>query len=295
MQNKPLKSILDREMGVIQSNLLHSNLINTSEDVVNYGLNLIIKSYNQSNYELLDSILILNFLKNIVSLLDSLCELSKRGCHLTAPYLARGIIENTFYLFWILKSDSTKRAEYFYVFQLIEELSTASRVGQNPSYYHDLFEKSGLTRTEDFSKISPSANERVSEIKNHLENHFSDLYRKFQAEKPAKWYSFNNGPKSLKELASEIGSDSHYEIFYRDFSKVIHSADLKYNLEISSKGGRIIPIRDSIQLGEMLHKSLSFTFKSYLKIIHKYIPFELENFRKIYIQDWQRNYTQTTV
>lgn len=293
MPSKPLKSILDREIGVVESNLSYSDLIRTAEDVVNYGTNLIARSYEQSNAELIDTILIHNFLKNIVSLLDSLSELCKKGCHLTVPYLARGVIENTFYISWVLKKNSIRRAEYFYVFQLIEELSTASRMYQNPDYYHQLFKKSGLDGLEDLNEITPIAKDRVSQIKNHLEKHFSNLYRRFKDESPAKWYSINNGPNSIKVLASEIENDSEYEIFYRGYSKVIHSSDLKHNMEISKKGGRIVPIRGAEKLHEVLITALTFTFRSYRIITKKYIPSELELFRKVYITDWKKSFTSS--
>jgi len=290
MFEKPNKNLFQREDAIVKVNVLLKNRIETANEIRNYGSNLIFEAYDNSDYELLDSVLILNFVFDAINLLDSILVLAEEGCHLTVPYFVRGIIENSFYIEWLLKNNSTQRAEYFYTYILFEELSLTSFVNDNPEQFVKNIDAEEFGILKNLKSVSGHTEKRVKQIKSHFDKHFPEHYKRLKQNFPAKWYSVNNKISSLKDIANKIDRTKDYEIFYKGYSKSIHSSNPNGNLKITKHGGATTPIRSIGDLQNHLMNSVSYIFRIYRHIIQKYIPEEEENFNRIYIERWRKNY-----
>lgn len=290
MFRKPNKKLFQREEAIVDINVLLKQKIETATEIRNYGSNLIFKTYENSDYGLLDLVLILNFVLNAVNLLDSIIVLVKEGCHLTVPYLVRGLIENSFYVEWLLKEDSTKRAEYFYTYILYEELSLNSYVNDNPEHFIKDMDIEEFGILKELKSFSGPTDKRINQIKSHFKEYFPEHYKRLKQKNPAKWYCVNNDITSLADIANEINRSSDYNIFYKGYSETTHSNNLKEKLNIENGYGSVMPIRSIGELQKHLTNSMTYTFRIYRIIIQKYIQGERDNFRSIYDKRWRKNY-----
>lgn len=292
MYSEPNKSIFKRENAIVNVNLILKKKINIAIEVRNYGSNLIFKAYKNSEHELLDSVLILNFLLRSVNLLDSIVVLAKEGCHSTVPYFIRGIIENSFYIEWLLAKNSQKRTEYFYTYILYEELQSNSFAKDNPKGFIENLDAEDLLLTKDFESFFDSRENPVEKIKNHLKTHFPNHYKRLKDNVPAKWYSVNKNINSLEDIAREIDRKAEYKIFYRNYSKSIHSTNIRENLKVTKRGGEVTPTRAMGNLDNDLKNTLLFCIRIYRRIIQEYLPDKEDEFNQIYINRWREYFNK---
>ena len=79
MKEKEFKRIIDREKHRREATQVFSKQIEVIVDLVNYGSNLLVRSYDSSKKRLEDSIVIGVLLKQVISMVDAIETLASSG------------------------------------------------------------------------------------------------------------------------------------------------------------------------------------------------------------------------
>lgn len=118
MKEEAYKRILDRnEPKKTVENDFKENL-ELLKEITNYGSNLIPRCFVSSDRHLTDVVVLACFLKHAVGMIDAIEILLSEGAVNAANVPLRSLFESRLSLHWILKEDSTRRANQFYVWYL---------------------------------------------------------------------------------------------------------------------------------------------------------------------------------
>ncbi len=289
------KRVLDRELSSTEVKLDRqmTELLKASQDLINYGTDLVLRAFDQSKRDILATVTIMHLLKGSIAHFDSITELAKEGADFSLPIIVRAIIESSFYLEYIFISDSERKARCLYVSSLINEFEWNSYLNKKNEWFVQLFENSEIEALDFDEKLTENSIERNKEIKNHLEKYFKEEYKEFENFKikkgyyPNNWYQIFDGPKNLRELCKKINREPEYSITFSSLSNKAHGRDLKKSVEVTEPGyGRVIQIRTSSKVKENLLQAFTFLLRYYKLITDKYLPSELNHLSTRYKEKW---------
>lgn len=300
---KEYKSILDREKNIKDFNDNFSDAQKLLIDIVNYGTNLIPRCFVSSSRKQADAILLGVLLKQIVTMLDSAEVLISNGCIYPSKLQTRALFEASIYIDFILKSETEKKALYYYVSNLrIDRLWALRTMGESPDQEifdsillnmgKDMLEKSRAKY--DLGKLEyDSINDLLSkdifkEIDEEFDKYKKDNKLKFEPN----WYNLFKY-KSIRAIAQDLGRIHEYEFFYSMASDVTHTS--RYKDHIRTENGKIIfkRIRSLEGIKGELNILIATTLKTYGLILEKYRPGEIQNFKRKYINEWREIFFKT--
>lgn len=140
---------------------------------------------------------------------------------------------------WILDSNSEKKAQYYYVWNLRNELNWCKKGIPGTSEY-EAFEKINADKIN-IGGMSEEASKRANEIQQHLQSgDFSEINGEFDAARgrspyDVKWYA-PLGAKSIRAVAKDINMLHLYEFLYSSASESVHSSNRKDGFQIDGSG-----------------------------------------------------------
>jgi len=292
---KPFEPLLHRELCVYDVEANYLDQLKLLKSVTDYGTFLIAGTFTTSDKGLSEIIVISVLLKQVVSLLDSIHVLASNACTDSLLLQGRALSEASFYIDWILKSNTEEKCVFYYVSNLRKELQWLKRsiVGEKESekFLKNIGDYSAaLEKTRDL--MAKDAKPRIKEIEKLLatkaydkaNNELKSLYMKRGHE--VAWHS-PLGPKSVRALAKEIERQGEYETFYAQASTKMHSSGYKSHVKFSSDQVTLLPIRSIDGLKMPLTFILSTTFHTYRAILERYRPGQLGEFRSKYKDIWR--------
>jgi hypothetical protein len=290
------KPILDREKHKHDFDEHLPNIEKLLKDIVNYGSNLIPRCFTSSNRDLKDSIIIGTFLKQVVAMIDSAEILISNAAIYSSNLQLRAVFEASIYIDWILKSDTDKKAKYFYVSNLREFKFWALRAkGESPDQvqFDQITREINLQLDGDIDKIKAEAERQIVEIDRVLSRpSFCDINAHIQKYKdknklhyePSWYYPLG---VSIRKIAIDVERLPEYEFIYSQTSTIMHST--KYSHHIQFGNGKLVfePIRSLKEINNILTFLVGCTFRTYLAILKHYRPDEVQAFSRKYIEDWR--------
>lgn len=301
MKEKELEKLLYRERIRVEVSQIFPKQVEMLVDMVNYGSNLIARAYDSSNKKLEDIIVIVVLLKQVVSMIDSIEVLASQGIVRPAFLQVRSAFEASLYIDWILKSESNKKAKYYYVSNLRNTRFWALRILEGTRENLDF--KQLMADMKDIldPRLIPLeykelAKKQITEVERILkQENYSSINSEFE-----KRYNKTNGVDiiwyrllgidSIMKLAEEVDRLPEYVVFYTRGSELMHTK--LYRDQVKFKKGIIIfePIRHLEDMNRLLHYTISISLSAYLSIIKHYREGESDNFAKKFKNDWQQTY-----
>ena len=107
--DEAFKYILNRDESVSNIKDHFQEEVNLLKSFVDYGTNLIPRCYKQSDREVEDIVVLIVFLKHIISMLDGIQVLISQGCVYPAYLQVRSLFEAHLSIEWILKEKTKER------------------------------------------------------------------------------------------------------------------------------------------------------------------------------------------
>ena len=297
MREKEFKLILDREKHEGDVKQYFSKHIDLLIDLANYGSNLIPRVYDSSNKKLEDIVVIGVLLKQIVSMIDAVEILISKGAVGPANLQARAAFESSLYIDWILKSESEKKAKYYYVSNLRNQRLWALRFKPGTPE-KEIFSKAFQylekhLKTTDLEDVEKQAEEELTKIDSLLaRNGWNEINIEFEKKKNKKtsaetyWYKMF-GVTSIRQLAKQVGRLGEYDLFYSRSSEVMHATSYRDHIQFSKGTVSFEPIRQLKDLHILLRFITLVAISSYISILKHYRHGELSHFRRKYVRDWR--------
>jgi hypothetical protein len=291
------KLIIDRERHKNDVQKYYYKHIDFLEDLVNYGSNLIPHSYESSNKKLEDIIIISVLLKQVVAMVDATEVLISNGAVVSAHLQTRAAYEASLYIDWMLRSETEKKARYYYVSNLRNQRLWALRFIKG-THEEEIFSQTiddlGSYKSNiNIKDIEKEAEEQLKSIDEILSKEvWSEINKNYESKKSNKtsteahWYKLL-GINSIKQLAKELNRLPEYDFYYSKSSDVMHS--ISYSEHVRFDNGTVIfePVRSLNDVKNIIFFISLIAFSSYKPIIEKYNPKELKEFAKKYYDDWR--------
>ena len=299
MKEKEFKLIIDREKHKIEARQTFSEQIEVIVDLVNYGSNLIVRAYDSSKKQLEDVIVLGVLLKHIVSMADSIEILASHGATQAAYLQVRSAFEASLYIDWILKSESEKKAKYYYVSNLrnirLWTLRYLKGTQENIYFSEVIADLKKYTEPSVINKEDEEeAKHQVKEINRILSQEgYREINNEFERRRikrtgaDAYWYK-PLGIESIMKLAEAVGRLSEYVLYYSRGSELAHTTSYRDHIKFGK--GRITfePVRHLEDMHTLLQSTIGVSLHSYSSIIKHYRYGERKSFSKKYTADWQR-------
>jgi hypothetical protein len=297
MKEKELESILYREKSKIEARQIFSKQIETLIDMVNFGSNLIVRAYDSSKKGREDAIVIGVLLKHVLSMVDAIQTLVSNGITNPAFLQLRSAFKASLFIDWILKSDSKKKADYYYVSNLrgikLWTLRYLHGTKENINYSQymaeikDYLEPQVLTLEQEAdAKAQVTDIDRVlnqegfKEINSELEK---KIFKKTGID--ISWYQLL-GIGSIMKIAQELNRLTEYSLYYSRGSEFMHIASYRDHIQFKKSRVLFKPIRHLDDMNSILQGAMSVCFTSFISIINHYRYGERKNLGLKYKNDW---------
>jgi hypothetical protein len=182
---------------------------------------------------------------HLLEMLDSACELLRSGRSVGARLPLRAAFELFLGLKFLLEDSSMlkPRAYAFLVAEVHDRLdwNEMRRPGtKQRARFEEAWRRDEWTRDQPFLEYSPGADEErcayLALLKEPGEwKKAEGAWRKAKGRHP-RWYALNDGPETLRQLATELGHPAAYELLYSMWSKTSHGADTDRILQTNPQG-----------------------------------------------------------
>lgn len=291
------KEILDREeaLRIVAEHFRETDSL--LQEMVNYGTNLLPRAAVSGNKDLTDSIVIGVFLKHAVLLADSIQINLSQGAVLAAHLPLRGLYETFLYISWLLHKDTATRARHYHVFNLREQRRWAARtVTGTPEHSAFTSVVNSLSIKHDAAKwaeLEKEAQRQIEELDvilispaNSAINGEFEALRNTKHDYDVEWF-VPTGAKSLFHMASLLGYEAEYKMFYSNFSGVVHASSSRKHLLYDGKYIAMDSIRSFESVQMVYSFTISMCLRIYRAILKQYRPGEMTNFARKYRNEWR--------
>ena len=296
MASEPHNILLDRDLYAVFIKENFSETTDLLEELVNYGSNLIPRCFESSEKKLHDTVIILNFLKQAVALLDSIHILASRGSTAPCFLCLRSLFEISTYLEWIFEKDTEKRGSLYFVWDLRRKLRWTLSI--KPGTREHEAHKQHMSDAG-VAAIPPGVDAKLVDAQIALLNaklsvpECASINQEFERIKSGltdkEWYA-PAGVSKFREMAKAVKREGEYKVLYSSFSAITHGLALDQQIRFSK--GRVIfePIRNMIKLDEIFRHTLNFALRIYRSTLTHYRPGEVENLDRKYLGEWRERF-----
>ncbi|WP_191629127.1 DUF5677 domain-containing protein [Pandoraea terrae] len=293
--NEQSRLILDRQAPakVIETHL--GQQCDMIRELADYGADLICSAYAHSPRQLTDAIALGVLLKQVVAMVDAADALIRIGAIHSAHLQARAACEASFYLEWMLSSDSENKAKHYYVASLRDQKQWAIRASSGTpenKRFVDSLAQAGIDDSWT-SEMNPDETatylERVNAILAQpelagIQESFEKYTKKYR--RPAQWYQ-PMGFKSIADIASALSRKYEYIIFYSKGSNVVHSGSHFDHIAFSKSNVRFKGIRSVDNCKESIMHLVQIAMRSYRAVNQRYIPEDEQALGRLWIERWR--------
>lgn len=300
MIEEEFKTILDRELFPQIVKKHYAGTLDLLKEITNYGARLIVRSFSLTKREVKDIVVIANLLKQAVTFLDAIEILVSQGAIISSALPLRSLFEVKLYISWILNRDSDIRARSYYVWHLRKKF-TINNIGIDGTKENlnlkKILETINRENILDIIQINQdeikNQNKQIEELLNQeWYKTINDEFNRLEEKKKygCKWYSLDSGPKNLRDMSKKLYMEDEYTIFYTHLSRIVHGISVENQVQI--KEGRVIfkHVRNLKEIKTILMSTLNNALSLYRSILEFYLPNEIENFNRKYVNEWRERF-----
>ncbi|MGH0678666.1 DUF5677 domain-containing protein [Bacillus luti] len=226
--------------------------------------------------------------RKVIEKLDGIFILIENGASNVAKSLVRDLFENVLYLKFMLdESHFERRANAYYFAYFKNQHSFAySMSSQNEK---GIEVRRYLKKELPDQMINEQKNNAKAQInKGYLKNIKIEWERLARKKKYPTWYSLFNGPKTIREMAIQLGYGAVYDTVYNFYSREVHSGNVYSQLtEIEGEKTGIYQLRNFENVDSIVSLSKTFGMQA-IKIFSDFFELESkEDFKSWYKENFK--------
>lgn len=297
MPDEPHGGILDRSLFQETIRQSFSEQLDLLEQLVNYGTNLIPRSFDSSKKQIPETIALLSFLKHGVTSIDAIHILAAKGATLSCFPHIRSLFEIELYLKWLFEEDYERRATAYFVWNLRKERywSLCYLQGSPEQAAHEQHMRGSLgehvTMHASQEEITKAIDHETRRLNMPELSEVNAMFEKSvkSSGRDVEWYR-PFGVTSIRDMAIKLGMEGMYKVFYASYSQATHGLSLGHQVHFDAPKGEIIfdHIRSLQSLDEVFRMTFSYTIGIYPLVLERYRRGELDAFKVKYSTEWRR-------
>lgn len=299
MPTQPYEPVLNRDMYKDLPKPLQEAVSPLLKEVVNYATNFYQRCQTSKAAEPDEAFPVLASYLHIIQMTDAIEVLVSSVSVEPANLLLRSSFEARLSIEYMLEKNYKERAFSWLTKQIIDQMQQLEDYDQNrpPSKEFKTTVIPDEVRAIVGLPIIPNVSDNILRLKESLKKPgYTEAYAEYTAlvKKRVKypdWYSFYNGPRSLKELAEHLNHGSEYHYLYSSWSKMSHVSSTAHLTALSDDGSSVLgPIRNPKNIVHISTMALSILLETTQLLLNKYRPFETTRFTKWYAKEVQRKH-----
>ncbi len=179
--------------------------------------------------------------RHVFELIDAISVLVNSSCIEPCKNLLRSVFESVLAVQYIFEKETDIRGRNFMTCCWHHEIDELRKCDPNDSMHKLIL---AAIRKTDYMKDkqlpkTPKVKEKIKILKDHLNSSkYVESEKEYQRLKKTirrkpNWYSLHEGPSNFKDLAYHLGVALDYELFYREWSGLVHGSDIiMKNIEV---------------------------------------------------------------
>jgi len=231
IKHKPNEGLLNRELSIANSKHIIDKYSPYLVELIDYSTNVLARceqSLKGTKGTHLSPILLYY---QAIQFADGIEALASQSCFTATKPLLRSLMETTFSIEYMIENDYELLSKAWLVQSYLERRGSLESLEPSTQKGKEFLE--GLRRDKFIKpdKIYLPARDEVElaidEIDKVLsKTKFKIIVSAFKGKgKIRKWYSFDGGPKTFKELALKLKRQTEYEFVYKDLSEIVHAVN----------------------------------------------------------------------
>jgi hypothetical protein len=261
-------------------------------DMVGYGTNLIIRTYNASDKGPVPMVIVAVLLKQIIEMLDAIDVLISQGHTYPALLQVRAAFEASLYIDWVLQADSENRARHYIVSSYRDEAMWALRY--IPGSPENAAFEAAVGSLQHKAENEDRAKRLLAEIKAVLAKpQYQSIDTAFTVTRGKRpydphWYEVL-GVKSVRDMAGQVGRLRDYEAIYNRGSDAMHSGLYTDHVKVRKDGFVMRPLRNLEDGKTVLNFAMVVAIHAFERVLTQYRPDEAQAgaFKKRYLDRWR--------
>lgn len=281
IKNKSIEAVLNREFSIAKSIELRETYSSYLEELCNIASTVFGRGERSASRVKGNPASLLHLYHHIIQVADGIHVLCNNSCFNASFPLLRSLWEASLSMQYMTEDNFEDRSIAWIVCYYLEKLEEVENLNfQTPKGLEFIKLKESDENLKDWDLGFTDQNQ-IRKITNNLKNIINKSKYKSVLEKIPKnalknksWYSVNNGPLNLKELAIKLNRPIEYEIFFKHSSSITHGKDAGRAVKFFEGRWYIQDIRNKDN-GEYIYKlTCKYIFDATIVIMNKIRPDE---------------------
>jgi Family of unknown function (DUF5677) len=282
---KPVEDFLSRKSEVEVVTFL-ATIADSIDETVNFGTH-IFQWFNEAVTGRADEVVpIAVSFKHLLDMLDAISVLIRNSIVEPAKIHLRSALESAMTIEWILQDDSERRAMAFMVCNVHQELKFIQKIDEQTPQGKQFKQKLKGTPAENVQAppsvdIEKDRQNREALLLGPKYREAEEEYQRLiaQKEKNPSWYRLFDGPNNLEQLASKVGMIAWYEVFYHQWSGLVHATDLLGG-KVKTTGGKTLiqKMRYPGGVEQVYVYTIAIALQVYKKMLEQFAPSKIPVF-----------------
>lgn len=284
MPTKPLPGLLDRELSKVAAKGLIDVACPMLQEIINFATNAWRRCETSTSGRENEDLAAIMLYLHMIELTDGIEVLLRHSCPVPAIPLLRSCFEASLSIEYILESETeyVRRSLSWFAGYAHDRLRWYGSL--DPSSPRGKHEYEHIMRDKTAKSMTWPTPDQVQQLMKPLtcllakpqfkqiECEYKKL-RKLRGNPP--WYWLFAGPSSLAELAKRLRRFGQYAIQYRDWSSVVHAADLSRFITRNKRGERAFwALRTPTCFREVALTAASFLLSATKLMLKRFRPTE---------------------
>lgn len=294
MPTKPSEDFIPRNIGYPEIQEILNQYSSALEEVINFASHVAnwCSEKIHGGEELAP--LCLSF-RHIFELIDAISLLVKYSCIEPCKNLLRSVFESVLAVRYILEKNTDIRGTDFMTCCWHHEINELRKGDPDDNIYKKLLAIIRKTVNMKDKRLpeTPNVKERIKILEAHLnsskyvesEKEYTRL-KKSTGRKPD-WYSMHGGPSNIECLASHLGLALQYEIYYREWSGLVHGFDIIIdNIEAAGHDQALLSqIRLPTNAFDVTQKAMNFGLEIIPLFVEYFVPEKAQEMKDWYLKE----------
>lgn len=260
------------------------------EEVIRYSSNVLECCARSPKGGSIDATILVLF-RHILEMQDAIAVLVRASCVEPAKALLRSLFEGMLGIEYVLADDTGNRSLAYQVAHLHRQITFcrnfnrrtpegeqfARKVESDPVSQWLKFDPKDLVRQEKLS-VNALARDPLVPVEQEWQSTAKRLGRKH-----LDWFSLWGGPTSVEGLAQHLNFAASYQVFYRDWSGLVHAADGLSRLSLGPGEATLRPLRDTTALYEVALMAVLLGIRALRKVFGFYFPDRQSDLKQWYL------------
>jgi hypothetical protein len=223
--------------------------------------------------------------RHIFELIDAISVLVKYSCIEPCKNLLRSVFESVLAIKYIMEKDTDIRGTDFMTCCWHHEINELRKEDPDDCMHKQLLAIIQKTDSMKDKQLPETRNvkelkERIKVLRDHLNSseyvESEKEYQRFKKTTGRKpdWYSMHGGPSNLEGLAQHLGVPLEYELYYREWSGLVHGFDIIMdNIEVAGYDQALLSqIRLPANAFDVTQKAMNFGLEIIPRFVDYFVP-----------------------